>query len=72
MSLFAFFMPGPQEMIIIAVIGLLIFGPARIPKMARSLGSTMVEFKRGIRGVKEDVADLEDSAAEASREAKAV
>ena len=70
MSLFAFGMPGPQEMIIVAVIGLLIFGPTRIPKMARSLGGTIVEFKRGIKGVKDDVADLEESAADATNAAK--
>ena len=72
MSLFAFFMPGPQEMIIIAVIGLLIFGPKRIPAMARSLGGTMVEFKKGVNGVKEDMSELNSTAAEASREVKAV
>jgi sec-independent protein translocase protein TatA len=36
---------GPLEMVIVAVIALFIFGPKRLPSLARSLGSTMREFK---------------------------
>jgi sec-independent protein translocase protein TatA len=36
-------------MIAIVVVALLLFG-SRIPTMARSLGSGIVEFKKGLRG----------------------
>jgi sec-independent protein translocase protein TatA len=44
---------GPQEMIIIAVLGVLLFGK-RLPDVGRSLGKTIIEFKNGLRGVEED------------------
>ncbi len=50
----AFGMPGTTEMIIIAVIALLIFGK-RLPDVARSVGKSIVEFKKGIKDVKGDI-----------------
>ena len=47
-------MPGPIEWAIIGVVALLIFG-RRLPEVARSVGKSIVEFKRGIRDVKDDV-----------------
>ena len=41
---------GPMEMIIVAVIALLVFGPNRLPELARSLGTGMREFKQSISG----------------------
>jgi sec-independent protein translocase protein TatA len=51
-----FGMPGPLEMFIIAVIVLLLFGN-RLPSVMRSLGKGIVEFKRGVKGIEEDVDD---------------
>ncbi len=45
----AFVLPGGAEIWIILIIALLLFGH-RIPGMARSLGSGIVEFKKGLRG----------------------
>ncbi|MEX2254385.1 MAG: twin-arginine translocase TatA/TatE family subunit [Acidimicrobiia bacterium] len=39
---------GPAELVIILVIALLIFGGAKLPKLARSLGHAQSEFKRGL------------------------
>ena len=36
------------------VLGLLIFG-RRLPEVGRSLGRSIVEFKRGIKGIEDDV-----------------
>jgi sec-independent protein translocase protein TatA len=47
---------GPQELIIIAVILLLLFG-TRLPKIARSLGQGVVEFKKGVQGIEDDTED---------------
>lgn len=38
---------GPGELIIILAIVLLLFGSARLPKLARSLGQASREFKQG-------------------------
>lgn len=46
--------PGPMEMAIIGVIALLLFGK-RLPEVARSMGKGIVEFKKGIAGVEDDV-----------------
>jgi len=44
---------GIQELLIILVIALLIFGPARLPQIGSGLGSAIRYFKKGIEG-KED------------------
>ncbi len=47
-------LPGGTEWIILVVIGLLLFG-RKLPTIARSLGQSVVEFKKGIKGVQDDV-----------------
>jgi sec-independent protein translocase protein TatA len=47
-------MPGPLELMIIAAIILLLFGN-RLPSVMRSLGRGVVEFKKGIQGIEEEV-----------------
>lgn len=51
--LLAFSWPGPFEMMMIAGIGLLIFG-RRLPEVGRSIGKTIVEFKRGMREIEDE------------------
>ena len=52
-------MPGPFEWIIIAGLGLLIFGK-RLPEVGRSLGKGIVEFKRGLKSVEDEVSMVDD------------
>jgi len=40
---------GPTELIVILVIVLLLFGGAKLPKLARSLGQAQKEFKDGLQ-----------------------
>jgi sec-independent protein translocase protein TatA len=49
-----FGMPGPFEMLIIAAIVLLLFGN-RLPSVMRSLGRGIVEFKKGVQGIEEEI-----------------
>ena len=39
---------GPTELIIVLIILLVLFGGAKLPKLARSLGRAQKEFKEGI------------------------
>ena len=53
-----FVIPGGFEWIIILVIALLIFGK-RLPSTMRSIGKGFVEFKKGLKGVKDEVDEVE-------------
>lgn len=53
-TLALFNLPGGVEWIIIGIVALLIFG-RRLPEVARSIGKSIVEFKRGIKDVKDDI-----------------
>ena len=43
---------GYQELLIILVIVLILFGANRLPELARSLGSSVKEFKKGVNEVR--------------------
>lgn len=45
---------GWPEMLILLVLGLLIFG-RRLPEVGRSLGKGIVEFRRGLNGIEEEI-----------------
>jgi len=47
---------GPMEMMIVGIIALLLFGK-RLPEVARSLGKGIVEFKKGVAGIEEEIHD---------------
>ena len=50
-------MPGwisPWELLLLALVVLLVFGPKRLPEMGRSLGKGMREFKSAITGKDDD------------------
>ena len=54
------FMPGPQEMLIILLVILVLFGAKRLPELARSLGKSMNEFKRGKDEVAREIRESMD------------
>lgn len=49
---FAMFGLGPYELLILGGIVLLLFGN-RLPRVMRSLGEGIVEFKRGVQGIED-------------------
>ena len=46
---------GGQELGIIFLIILLVFGPSQIPKMARAMGEAMREFRKAQREVNDEI-----------------
>jgi len=58
-------MPGGTELIIILVVVLLLFGSTRLPQLARGMGKSISEFKKGIS---EGETDDEKELAEKRRE----
>ena len=47
---------GYQELLLILVIVLILFGAQRLPDLARSLGSSVKEFKKGVNEPKDNTA----------------
>jgi sec-independent protein translocase protein TatA len=47
---------GGQEILLLLVLGVLLFG-RKLPDIGRSLGKTMVEFKKGMKGIEDEVSE---------------
>ena len=47
---------GPQELVIIGLIVLVIFGPSSLPKMAKDMGRFVAEARKAIDDFKEEIA----------------
>jgi len=45
---------GIESWMVIAFVGLLLFG-RRLPEVGRSLGKGIIEFKKGLQGIEEDI-----------------
>ncbi len=53
-------MLGTQEILFIVVVALLLFGAAKIPELARSLGKSIGEFKKAQRESESELKELEE------------
>jgi sec-independent protein translocase protein TatA len=45
---------GSWEVVAFLLVVVLLFGAPRIPALARSLGRSITEFKKGVAGIEED------------------
>ena len=57
---------GTSELIIILILVLLVFGGAKLPKLARSLGQAQREFKDGLSEAAAEGSKTSDSASGSS------
>jgi sec-independent protein translocase protein TatA len=53
---------GTQELLIVAGIALLLFGH-RLPSVMRSLGRGVVEFKKGVAGIEDEISSASQTEA---------
>jgi len=56
--------PGGMEMMVILLIAVLLFGANKIPKLARSTGEAMGEFKKGRQEVEEELQEMQEGGTE--------
>lgn len=52
--------PGGMEMMVILLIAVLLFGANKIPKLARSTGEAMGEFKKGRQDIEDELQGMQD------------
>ncbi|WP_254808594.1 twin-arginine translocase TatA/TatE family subunit [Natronosalvus amylolyticus] len=53
--------PGGPELLIILFIAILLFGANKIPKLARSTGEAMGEFKKGQEKVEKELDEMRET-----------
>lgn len=58
---------GPSELVIIGVLFLVIFGPSKLPQMARDAGRLMTEARRAMDDFKEELTSASDDEKEAEK-----
>lgn len=59
---------GPIGIILFAVVLLLIFGPKKLPELARSFGKSIKEFKKATKEAQEDFDDVKKDVEEIKKD----
>ncbi|SDN88435.1 sec-independent protein translocase protein TatA [Psychrobacillus sp. OK028] len=63
---------GVPGLIIILIIALIVFGPAKLPQLGRAAGQTLREFKNSTKDIVDDVTEefkLDDKEADTKKKA---
>ena len=61
---------GYQEILIIALIILLLFGGRKIPELMKGLGKGMKSFKDGMNGIEDDASDAKNASEKVEENSK--
>lgn len=64
--------PKGFEWVVILIVALLIFGPKNLPKLGKSLGSTVKNIREGMEGDKGESKQAEEVVVEESKEDKEI
>ncbi|WP_276302176.1 Sec-independent protein translocase subunit TatA/TatB [Halorussus lipolyticus] len=64
--------PGGMEMMVILLIAVLLFGANKIPKLARSTGEAMGEFKKGRQEIEEELQEAQNEVTSPDTDAEPV
>ncbi|MBO8127024.1 MAG: twin-arginine translocase TatA/TatE family subunit [Firmicutes bacterium] len=51
---------GMQELVIILILALIIFGPGKLPEVGKAIGKSIREFKQASRDITESVSGDDD------------
>ncbi len=53
--MFGFGKIGPLELIVILIIALVIFGPAKLPELGRSMGQAINQFRNASKEITDEI-----------------
>lgn len=69
-EVFHMFGLGVPELVLILVIGLVVFGPGKLPGVGKALGKSLREFKDAVHEPAEAKAEIQEAAAEVVKPAE--
>lgn len=55
---------SPQDWLVLLAVGFVMFGSKKLPEMAKSLGASIIEFKKAMNNVSEHVENAETAQAQ--------
>ncbi len=61
---------SPEDLVLVLIVAMLLFGSSKIPELARSLGKATGEFKKGQRETELELKDFEKSVKEKPQDEK--